>query len=260
MTPTPATSPDAARTPDGDAHRGVSARSAGLAPGGATDGLPQAVLWDLDGTLVNSEPYWMAAETELVAAHGGSWSYEDGLALVGRPLLESARIIAERGPVPLPAATIVDHLVAGVAARLAAAVPWQPGARELLADLRAAGVPCAMVTMSYRVLAEAVTAGAPGLFDVLVCGDEVTHGKPHPEPYLRAAQALGVDVARCVAVEDSRPGIASALASGARTVGVEVVVPVEPAPGLSRVASLTQLDLDALRAVVAGEVIDRLGV
>lgn len=220
--------------------------------------MPAAVLWDLDGTLVNSEPYWMAAERELVAAHGGTWTYEDGLSLVGSDLRTSATIIAERGGVPLAPEVIVDHLVSRVAAQLAESVPWQPGARELLTALHSAGVPNALVTMSYRVLADAVVAGAPGLFDVVVCGDEVTHGKPHPEPYLRAAQLLGVDVTACVAVEDSRPGIASALASGARTVGVQVVVPVAPAPGLSRVASLEQLDLDAVRAVGAGSVLDLL--
>jgi HAD superfamily hydrolase (TIGR01509 family) len=220
--------------------------------------LPDAVLWDLDGTLVNSEPYWMAAETELVAEHGGTWTYEDGVALVGLPLLTAARILADHG-VPLAPEEIVEHLVGQVADRLRDAVPWQPGALEILAALADAGVPCALVTMSYRVLADAVTAAAPaGLFRVVVCGDEVTHGKPHPEPYLRAAELLGVDVTRCVAVEDSRPGIASALASGARTVGVEVVVPVEPAPGLSRVASLEQLGVDSLRAVVAGQVLDLL--
>jgi HAD superfamily hydrolase (TIGR01509 family) len=217
------------------------------------------VLWDLDGTLVNSEPYWMAAEAELVAEHGGQWSYEDGVRLVGRPLLEAAGLIAAHG-VDLEPSAIVERLVGDVSRRLREAVPWQPGALELLTALRDAGVPCALVTMSYRVLADAVTsAAAPGLFAAVVCGDEVTHGKPHPEPYLRAAQLLSVDIERCVAVEDSRPGIGSALTSGARTIGVQVVVPVEPAPGLSRVASLEQLDLDAVRSVASGRVLDLLG-
>ncbi len=219
---------------------------------------PAAVLWDLDGTLVNTEPYWMTAETELVAEHGLTWTYQDGLNLVGRPLLESARLIAAHG-VPLAPEEIVARLVARLVEHLRDAVPWQPGARELLAALRDAQIPCALVTMSYRVLAEAIVeASPPGTFQVVVCGDEVTHGKPHPEPYLRAAEQLGVDIAACVAVEDSRPGIASALASGARTVGVQVVVPVVPAPGLSRVASLEQLDVDRVRAIAGGRTLDLL--
>jgi len=219
---------------------------------------PAAVLWDLDGTLVNTEPYWMTAETELVAEHGLTWTYQDGLGLVGRPLLESASLIAAHG-VSLAPEVIVERLVGRLVEHLHDAVPWQPGARELLTALRDAGIPCALVTMSYRVLAEAVVEAAPaGTFQVVVCGDEVTHGKPHPEPYLRAAEQLGVAPAACVAVEDSRPGIASALASGARTVGVQVVVPVEPAPGLTRIASLEQLDVDRLRAIAAGETLDLL--
>ncbi|WP_284294493.1 HAD family hydrolase [Luteimicrobium album] len=219
---------------------------------------PAAVLWDLDGTLVNTEPYWMTAETELVAEHGLTWTYQDGLTLVGRPLLEAAGMIAAHG-VPLAPEQIVERLVGRLVEHLHDAVPWQPGARELLAALREAGIPCALVTMSYRVLAEAIVEASPaGTFEVVVCGDEVTHGKPHPEPYLRAAEQLGVDPAACVAVEDSRPGIASALASGARTVGVQVVVPVEPAPGLTRIASLEQLDVDTLARIASGETLDLL--
>jgi HAD superfamily hydrolase (TIGR01509 family) len=220
--------------------------------------MPEAVLWDMDGTLVNSEPYWMAAETELFSEHGLRWTYEDGLHLVGRSLLEAAGIMASRG-VPLAPEAIVAHLLGKVVTAMRADVPWQPGALELLTGLRDAGIPCALVTMSYRILAETVTQVAPeNSFELVVSGDEVTHGKPHPEPYLRAAELLGVDISRCVAIEDSRPGIASALASGARTIGVEAIVPVEPAPQLSRVASLAQLDVQAIRAIAGGEVLDLL--
>ncbi|PJI85490.1 HAD family hydrolase [Luteimicrobium subarcticum] len=218
-----------------------------------------AVLWDLDGTLVDSEPYWIEAETELVAEHGGTWTHDDALGLVGRPLLEAATILAERGPVPLAPGQIVERLVGRMVAHLRAAVPWQPGAWDLLHAVRAAGVPQALVTMSYRVLADAVVDALPaGTFDAVVCGDEVERGKPDPEAYLTAASLLGVDPADCVAVEDSPGGIRSALASGARTVGVQVVVPVEPRPALTRLAALTQLDLDLLSRVASGEVVDLL--
>src|SRR5690606_12389082 len=119
--------------------------------------------------------------------------------------------------------------------------------RELLVALREAAVPCALVTMSYRQLAEPVVALAPeGAFQALVCGDDVERGKPHPEPYLRAADLLGVDVERCVAIEDSPTGIASARAAGAATLGVEAVVPVEAEPGLSRTPSLELVGLPML--------------
>ncbi|NNU28772.1 HAD family hydrolase [Isoptericola sediminis] len=220
-----------------------------------TAALPAAVLWDMDGTLVDTEPYWIRAEHELVAAHGGRWSHERALELVGNPLTVSAGVLQEAG-VDLPLDAIVQHLLGRVQAQVAESVPWRPGARELLAALGEAGVRCALVTMSYAVLAEAVTAHVPGAFEMLVTGDQVTRGKPDPEPYLVAVERLGVPVEECVALEDSPAGISSALASGARTLGVEAVLPVEPRPGLSRATSLADVDLGTMRRLVAGEVLD----
>ena len=212
--------------------------------------LPAAVLWDMDGTLINTEPLWIAAETELVAAHGGVWTHEDGLGLVGNPMAVSAQTLRDRG-VDLPIEQIVDHLNESVAAGVAAHTPWQPGARELLDELAAAGVPMALVTSSYRMLSEPFAATA-GCFHVIVSGDTVTQAKPDPEPYLQAAALLGVPIEQCVAVEDSRAGITSALASGAKTVGVEVFQPVAPRPGLVVVADLTELSLERFSSIVWG--------
>ncbi|WP_028047814.1 HAD family phosphatase [Cellulomonas sp. URHE0023] len=213
-----------------------------------------AVLWDMDGTLIDTEPFWIAAETELVEAHGGVWTHEDGLAMVGNPMIVSAKALAARG-VDLPYDEIVDFLNLRVAAAVAAGIPWQPGAHELLVALHAAGVPMALVTSSFAVLAEPFAA-AVGLFDVVVSGDEVSRPKPDPEPYLLAARRLGVDIATCVAVEDSRSGIASAVSSGARTVAIEVHHRVEHREGLSRVASLEVVSLDDLVRVAEGAVLD----
>ncbi|ROS74371.1 HAD family phosphatase [Cellulomonas sp. PhB143] len=219
---------------------------------------PAAVLWDMDGTLVDSEPYWMEAEAELVARHGGTWTHEDALGLVGNPLEVSAAVLLEAG-VRLEVPQILTFLVTTVARRISEHVPWRPGALELLVAVREAGIPCALVTMSYRELAVPLVAAAPaGAFDQLVCGDDVRRGKPDPEPYLRAAQLLGVDARDCVAVEDSPPGIASALAAGATTLGVEAVVPVRPAPGLNRVATLAGVDVELLRRMHGGELVDRM--
>ncbi len=220
--------------------------------------LPDAVLWDMDGTLIASEPYWMDAERTLVESFGLAWSHEDGLAMVGLPLLAAGEVIAAHG-VPLPPQEIVDRLVAVVADHLAREVPWQPGALRLLTELHEAGVPSALVTMSYRVLAEKILAAVPGGgFTTMVCGDDVKHGKPHPEPYLMAASRLGVDPTRCVAVEDSLPGLSSALAAGTRTIGVEVMVPIPVVPHLSRVASLEDLDLADFASVASGQILDQL--
>ena len=217
--------------------------------------LPAAVLWDMDGTLVDTEPYWIAAEHELVAAHGGTWTHEQAMQLVGNPLLTSARILQEAG-VDLPAEEIVEWLLDRVVAATRELTPWQPGARELLTAVAEAGVPCALVTMSYARFAEVVVEQSGGALSVVVTGDQVTHGKPHPESYLTAAELLGVRAQDCVAVEDSPTGIASAMASGARVLGVESHVPVPETPGLSRATSLKLVGLDTLARLHAGEVLD----
>ncbi len=218
--------------------------------------LPAAVLWDMDGTIVDSEPMWLAAEARLMTGAGVEFGPADHAELVGMALLTAAEVLRSRG-VDLAAAEIVERLVTDVHAALLREVPWLPGISELLGELARAGVPCALVTMSYRVLAEAVVAGAPaGTFAVIVAGDEVTQGKPHPEAYLRAAEALGVDPADCVAVEDSVPGVAAAYASGARTIGIQHMVPVAARPGLSRVDSHRRLSLDLISRVAAGETVD----
>ncbi|MCU1444050.1 MAG: hydrolase [Cryobacterium sp.] len=183
--------------------------------------LPAAVLWDMDGTLVDTEPYWMRAETDLVESFGGVWTYDDCMLLVGSGLWSSAAILQDRG-VALDADAIVQRLTDGVQAQLAEfGVPWRPGARELLAGLRAAGIPTALVTMSVERMARQIIDQIDfPAFDSVVAGDMVTHSKPHPEAYLTAAENLSVDPEHCVAIEDSAPGIAAAVASGAIAIAV----------------------------------------
>lgn len=204
--------------------------------------LPAAVLFDLDGTLVDTEPFWLAAETALAAQHGVTWTTQDGLGQVGRSMASTGEELARRG-VRLSVEQIVDALVARVGAAVRSDVPWQSGAWELLAALAELGVPLALVTSSPRVLAEPVVAaaalrfGAP-VFGAVVAGDDGVVAKPDPDPYLRAAGLLGVEVRACVALEDSPSGIASAMAAGAQVVAVRSVLPVSPWPGLAIVDTL----------------------
>jgi HAD superfamily hydrolase (TIGR01509 family) len=201
--------------------------------------LPAAVLWDMDGTLVDTEQYWIECEYALVAAHGGSWSEQHAHELVGGDLLISAAYIAEHGGVRMPPEEIVRVLLDGVVERVRRHIPWRPGAQELLTELVAAGVPCALVTMSWRRFAEAVLDGLPaGTFSALVTGDEVDAPKPDPEPYLLAARLLGAEPSRCVAIEDSPRGVASAVAAGVPTLAVQHVVPLQTGPGRTVVDSL----------------------
>ncbi len=201
---------------------GADAGASGTAPAAGGPERPAAVLWDFDGTLVASEDYWIAEEFALVESFGGTWDLTRAHALVGNELLTSGRFIAEHGPVPLSAAETVDRLMAGVVRRLEAAVPWRPGVARLLAEVAAAGIPQALVTMSYRsvvrpVLDAMAAAGLPA-FAVLATGEDVQHGKPHPEAYRRAMTALDVSPSTCVAIEDSRTGARSAAAAGAAVV------------------------------------------
>ena len=212
-----------------------------------TGTLPAAVLWDMDGTLVDTEPYWMAAEHALVEEHGGVWSDEHARQLVGNDLMVSADYIRAHSPIELTPVEIVHELLASVVAMVQEHVPWRPGARELLESLVAQGVPCALVTMSWESLATAVVSNLPnGSFAAVVTGDVVQHGKPHPEPYLAAARLLGVDLGSCVAIEDSPPGVASAVAAGIPTIAVPHHVEVPETMGvvqISTLAGLTPVDL-----------------
>lgn len=192
--------------------------------------VPAAVLWDMDGTIVDTEPYWLLAEAELVTAWGGVWTHADGLQLVGKGLRDSAEVLRAHG-VELPVQEIVDTLTDRVLVEIERHIPWRPGARELLAELREAGIPAALVTMSIRRMAERVATALEAelggaAFTVIVAGDDVAEAKPHPEPYLRAAELLQVAIEECVAIEDSEPGVASAVASGATVLAVPFHVPI----------------------------------
>lgn len=205
---------------------------------------PAAVLWDMDGTLVDTEPYWIETEFEIAERHGGTWSEAHALNLVGNDLLESGRYIREHMGIDVPPEQIVEELLDGVVARVSREVPWRPGARELLAELREAGTPCALVTMSYeRFVAPILAQLPPETFRVIVTGDRVEFGKPHPEPYLTAAAALGLPPSACLAIEDSNTGAKSAETAGCLVLVVEAHVPV--LPGLRRVFrdSLAGVDL-----------------
>lgn len=191
---------------------------------------PAAVLWDMDGTIVDTESHWIAAAVEILTEHGIRPPAAGLDALVGLALTDGATLMRDLG-VDLPESELVERWL-DRASRMtdAAGLDWRPGARELLEQLRSEGVPLALVTMSYRSYADAVVAALPAdTFAVTVTGDEVAHGKPAPDAYLRAARLLGVDPRLCVAVEDSLVGLAAARAAGARVVGVPHHMPLAPA-------------------------------
>jgi HAD superfamily hydrolase (TIGR01509 family) len=214
---------------------------------------PAAVLWDMDGTLVDTEPCWIEAEFALAEAYGGTWSREHALNLVGNDLIASGRYIREHMGIDLEPSLIVEELLDRVIASVERSVPWRPGAVALLASLREQGVPCALVTMSYRRFVAPILAALPeAAFAQVVTGDGVLHGKPHPEPYLKAARGLGVDPADCLAIEDSNTGARSAEAAGCTVLVVPNHVPVLPGDRRVFVASLSDLAVEDLPSFGAG--------
>jgi HAD superfamily hydrolase (TIGR01509 family) len=212
----------------------------------------QAVLWDMDGTLVDSEPIWARVQIDLLTSLGATWTIEDCVDLVGSDLGDAVKVWMSR----IPAGAIEPDELAGrmygeVIRSLKEEVVFRPGAVELLQALKRDGVPCALVSASYRVMIDAVLGHLPpDPFEVIVAGDEVTLGKPHPEPYLTAAAKLGVDPAQCVVIEDSITGTQAGTAAGAYVVAVPQWVAIPEAPRRLVVDSLEPLTPESLRALL----------
>jgi HAD superfamily hydrolase (TIGR01509 family) len=203
-------------------------------------------LFDMDGLLIDSEPLWLEAETVIMARLGASWSEKDQAQLLGGSLERSVRYLLSKATRPAPPDLIGEWLMSDIIERVRhGGVPVQPGALELLAAVRRAGLPHALVTSSERGFMDAVLASTGMRFDVLVCAEDVTATKPDPEPYLLAAKLVGVDPGDCFALEDSPNGVASAEAAGCRVFAVPSLVPIPPAPGRTVARSLLDLTADA---------------
>ena len=198
----------------------------------------------MDGLLIDSEPLWLQAETAIMARLGASWSEQDQAQLLGGSLERSVRYLLSKATRAAAPELIGEWLMSDIIERVRRdGVPVQPGARELLAAVKKAGLPHALVTSSERSFMDAVLASTGMRFDVLVCAEDVTATKPDPEPYLLAAKLVGVDPGDCFALEDSPNGVASAEAAGCRVFAGPSLVPIPPAPGRTVVRSL--LDLTA---------------
>jgi HAD superfamily hydrolase (TIGR01509 family) len=214
----------------------------------------QAVLLDMDGTLVDTEGFWWDVERDVFAGLGHSLKDDWREVVVGGPMTRSAGFLIEATGADITLAELTVLLNDGFEDRIDGALPLMPGAARLLAELAAHDIPTALVSASHRRIIDRVLAAlGPQYFALTVAGDEVDRTKPFPDPYLLAASGLGARPERCAVVEDTATGVASAEAAGCRVVAVPSVAPIAPAHRRTVVTSLEEVDLPFLHGLMRGD-------
>ncbi|MGW8555927.1 HAD family hydrolase [Streptomyces tubercidicus] len=211
----------------------------------------QAVFLDLDGTLVDTEGFWWEAEAEVFAELGHILDDTHREVVVGGPMTRSAGYLIQATGVDISLTELSVLLNAAFLARIGRGVPLMPGARRLLAELAAHGIPTALVTASHRAIVDQMLHSlGPEHFRLTLAGDDLERTKPHPDPYLTAAAQLGADPACCAVIEDTLTGVAAGEAAGCPVVAVPSVTPIPPSPGRTVVCSLEEVDLPFLRTLI----------
>jgi HAD superfamily hydrolase (TIGR01509 family) len=203
-----------------------------------------AILFDMDGTLIDSEPLWLKAEIEVMAEVGCHWDEQDQINCLGGPAERTERYMQERSQNIKPYGYFINRLHEVMRARITNELDLIPNALSLLKECKDAGIKTALVTASSRDLMTIVLKRfPPGTFDVVVSGDDVEKSKPDPAPYLLAAKQLSVDILKCLVLEDSITGVQSGLSSGAKVIGIPHLVQMSEHPNLRVISSLDEITL-----------------
>ena len=204
-----------------------------------------AILFDMDGTLIDSEPLWLKAEIEVMAEVGCHWDEQDQINCLGGPAERTERYMQERSQNIKPYGYFINRLHEVMRARITNELDLIPNALSLLKECKDAGIKTALVTASSRDLMTIVLKRFPiGTFDVVVSGDDVEKSKPDPAPYLLAAKQLSVDISKCLVLEDSLTGVQSGLSSGAKVIGIPHLVQMSDHPNLRVISSLDEITLN----------------
>lgn len=194
-----------------------------------TQPIPQAIFFDMDGLLVDTEPYWLATEEELMAEFGVNWRTEDQLYCLGGPMKKVGDYMAELANGAQTSDWFVNELIDRMAAKFNK-ISLMPGIEALLGEVQDLSIPTALVSASPRRLVDAVLNSLNvNPFALSVSADDVVRGKPHPDPYLKAAANLDVDINHSLIFEDSPTGVTAARASGAWVVAVPHIAPIDSA-------------------------------
>lgn len=213
----------------------------------STNGFFEAIFFDMDGLLVNSEPIWLASETQVTAPYSYEWSEADQVACLGGPLIKVGHYMFERcGNVESPE-FFTNKLIEVQSSNLRSAVPLMPGAIELVKELQSHGVATALVSASPRVIVDAVLENLGGNpFPFSISSNDVINTKPHPDAYLLAAKRCGVDISSSLVFEDSLTGVQAGRASGAWVIAVPHLVVIEESARVRSIKSLEQLSFSKL--------------
>lgn len=209
----------------------------------------EAIFFDMDGTLIDTEPYWLASETQLMNRFNYQWTSEDQKNCLGGPLSRVGDYMFERAGDNSPQ-FFVDELINLVEEKFTQEIRFMAGARELLEEIRNQNIPCALVSASPRILVDcALKHLGDGYFALSISSDDVIKSKPDPEPYISAATRLGVNIENCLILEDSKTGIASAQASGAWVLAIPHIVEIEPDTRTVVVNSLVECPLSTITSL-----------